>query len=110
VPRNFVRYHWTQDDTWSHVELDVDGHALRQVDLRGPHLKPMSAACLAEVLYIRDHQDRDAMSAYEAQYGVLSEGSWDGWRHYSQAGEITEMDFEMIWSAARRALGPGRRT
>jgi DNA-binding transcriptional MocR family regulator len=32
----------------------------------------------AELLHIRDHQDHAAMSACEAQHGVLSEGTWDG--------------------------------
>jgi hypothetical protein len=107
MPHRFVRYHWSEDDTWLHAELDDDGWALRQVDLRGPRLEPVTAASLAEVLHIRDHQDLAAMRAYEAKYGVLSEGAWDGWQHTGQASGITEAGFEALWAAAREILGSG---
>ena len=112
MSRRFLRYHRTQDDIWSHIELDDDGWALRQVDLRGPRQAPVTATSLAAVRHIRDHQDLAAMRTYEARYGVLSEGSWDGWEQDAQANEIPATDFGALWSTARKAsaavTGPPR--
>jgi len=110
MTNRFVRYHWSEEDTWSHAELDNDGRALRQVDLQGPTLEPVTAAALAEVLHVRDHQDLAAMHAYEAKYGVLAESTWDGWENADQASEITEADFEALWASARQTLSSDPRT
>jgi hypothetical protein len=50
------------------------------------------------------------MRTCEAQYGVLPEGSWDGWQHDTQASEIPGTDFEALWSAARKALSRSHRS
>jgi hypothetical protein len=110
VSRRFLRYHRTQDDIWSHIELDDDGWARRQVDLRGPRQAPAAAASLAAVLHICDGQDLAAMRTCEAQYGVLSEGGWDGWLQDTPPSEITETDFEALRSAARKALSRSHRS
>lgn len=44
------------------------------------------------------------MSAYERRYGVLAEGSLDGWQDAEDAAEITAETFELIWITARQHL------
>jgi hypothetical protein len=65
---------------------------------------PVTAAALTEVLALRDHADPTAMSAYERRYGVLAEGSLDGWQDAEDAAEITAETFELIWITARQHL------
>jgi hypothetical protein len=45
------------------------------------------------------------MGRYERQYGVLAEGSLDGWRDQPRAAEISAEEFERTWTEARRTLG-----
>jgi hypothetical protein len=87
-----------------YFELDDEGWASRQVDLLVPDRSPFTAGMLTEVLQRRDHGDAAAMAAYERKYGVLAEGALTGWEDTDCAAEITEEDFEQIWSAARRRL------
>ncbi|MGP3638486.1 hypothetical protein ACTU45_35210 [Streptomyces sp. 24-1644] len=94
--------------TWSFFELDDEGWALRQVDLQGPQRRPVTAACLAEVLKARDHADLAAMAAYERKYGVLAEGSLHGWHDADGTAEITQREFESTWAAARETLDANR--
>jgi hypothetical protein len=65
----------------------------------------VTAASLEEVLHLRDHADLAAMFRYERQYGVLAEGPLEGWQDQPKAAEISEEEFERLWSEARRALG-----
>ncbi|MFD6918376.1 hypothetical protein [Streptomyces virginiae] len=78
--------------------------ALRHVALQGPTLQPVTAAALSEVLDIRDQRDRTAMAVYKHKYGMLAEGSLDGWQDSQSATEITAAEFERIWASAREAL------
>lgn len=100
----WISYHFEDDDVWLYYEVCDDGWALRQVDLAGPELRPVTAAALDEVLYIRDHRDLAAMVAYEREYGVLAEGSLAGWEDVEGVTAIEAGEFERIWLAARRAL------
>jgi hypothetical protein len=99
-----IRIYWPDDDTRSYFEADDTLWPARQVDLRGPDREPVTAAILGEVLWIRDHADREAMAAYERQYGVLAEGNLSGWQDADQATEITAEEFEEVWAVARSAL------
>ena len=63
----WIQAHSAEDDIWSYFELDDDGWAQRQVDLKGATRLPVTAAALTEVLHIRDHAGLAAMSAYERQ-------------------------------------------
>ncbi|MEU3491184.1 hypothetical protein [Streptomyces massasporeus] len=45
------------------------------------------------------------MDRYERQYGVLAEGPMDGWQNKPQAAEISEDEFELLWTEARQTLG-----
>lgn len=92
------------EDLWLYFEVDDQGWAIRQVDIRGADAQPMVAASLDEVLRMRDRADLAAMARYERQFGVLAEGSLDGWQDQPQAGEISADEFERLWAAARLAL------
>ncbi|MFC7866442.1 hypothetical protein ACFU5B_21785 [Streptomyces murinus] len=66
----------------------------------------VTAAALSEVLGIRDQHDQTAMADYKHKYGILAEGSLDGWQDTQSATEITAAEFERIWASARKALAP----
>ncbi|WDT54088.1 TniQ family protein [Streptomyces sp. G7(2002)] len=100
----WIRSYYDDLDTWSYFELDSEGWALRHVDLQGPTLKPVTAAALSEVLGIRDSGDRTAMAVYQHTYGILAEGSLDGWEETDCAAEITSTEFERVWGPAREAI------
>ncbi|MGI5510244.1 TniQ family protein [Streptomyces sp. CA-106131] len=100
----WIRSYYDDLDTWSYFELDSEGWALRHVDLQDPTLKPVTAAALSEVLDIRDRGDRTAMAVYQHKYGILAEGSLDGWQETDSAAEITSAEFERVWASAREAI------
>lgn len=104
----WIRAYDDESDTWSYFELSDEGWALRQVDLQGPQRRPVTAASLAEVVEVRDHDDLAAMAAYERKYGVLAEGSLHGWQDAGGAAEITQYEFESTWAAARETLDAKR--
>lgn len=100
----WIRSYYDDLDTWSYFELDSEGWALRHVDLQGSTLQPVTAAALSEVLDIRDRGDRTAMAVYQHKYGILAEGSLDGWQETDSAAEITATEFERIWASAREGI------
>jgi hypothetical protein len=100
----WIRSYYDDLDTWSYVELDAEGWALRHVDLQGPTLRPVTAAALGEALDIRDRGDRTALAVYQHKYGILAEGSLDGWQETDSAAEITATEFERIWASAREGI------
>ncbi|WP_405683704.1 hypothetical protein OG204_01060 [Streptomyces sp. NBC_01387] len=104
----WIRAYDDESDTWSYIELDDNGGALRQVDLQGPQRRPVAAASLTEVIEVRDHADLAAMTTYERTYGVLAEGSLYGWQDFDGPTEITEHEFESTWAAARETLDANR--
>lgn len=93
------------EDLWLYFEADDEGWATRQVEIRGQHSRPVTAASLEEVLHLRDHAELAAMGRYEQRYGVLAEGPVDGWQNQPQAAEISAEEFERLWIEARQALG-----
>jgi hypothetical protein len=105
---SWFRTYYEDEDLWLYFEVDDDGWAVRQVEARGADSEPVTAASLEEVLHLRDHADLAAMGRYERQYGVLAEGSLDGWQEQPQAAEIPAAEFEQLWAEARRTLGGSR--
>ena len=91
-------------DLWLYFEVGADGWAMRQVELRASDLGAVTAASLEEVLHLRDHADLAAMQRYEQEFGVLSEGSLDGWREQSGVEEVAQGEFERVWREARAVL------
>ncbi|MFF0066526.1 hypothetical protein ACFYRC_34340 [Streptomyces sp. NPDC005279] len=100
----WIRTYYDEDDTWSYFELDDEKWAVRQMDLRGPDRHPVTAASLSEVLANRNHGGLTAVARYELRYGVLAEGSLDGWQEAQCAAEISAGEFERLWTAARKYL------
>ncbi|MFJ8437164.1 hypothetical protein ACIQ9P_38320 [Kitasatospora sp. NPDC094019] len=101
----WIRAHSAEDGIWSYFELDDEGWALRQVDLKGAARLWVTAAALTEVLELRDSAGPSAMSDYERKYGVLAEGPLAGWEELAGAIEVTEDTFEGLWVLARQHLG-----
>ncbi|MBW8487633.1 hypothetical protein [Actinomadura parmotrematis] len=99
-----IRAYRADADTWSYFEVGEDLRLVRQVESRGSAREPVTAADLGEVLWIRDHADRGAMAAYERRYGVLAESDLAGWQDASGTAEITAVEFEEVWAAARSVL------
>ncbi|WP_340563497.1 hypothetical protein [Streptomyces sp. GSL17-111] len=105
---SWIRAYDDESDTWSYIEPDDNGWALRQVDLQGPQRRPVAAASLTEVIETRDHADLAAMTAYERKYGVLAEGNLHGWQGFDGPTEITQREFQSTWAAARETLDVNR--
>lgn len=89
---------------WRYFEVDGEGWPVRQVEVREADAVSVTAASLEEVLSLRDHGDLGAMSRYELRYGVLAEGSLDGWREQPHSNEISAREFGRLWAEARRTL------
>ncbi|MFF1409206.1 hypothetical protein ACFVX6_05305 [Streptomyces sp. NPDC058289] len=102
---SWIRTYYEDEDLWLYFEADDEGWVARQVEIRGKDSRPMTAASLEEVRYVRDHADLSAMFRYDGQYGILAEGPLDGWRDQPEAAEISEEEFERLWADARRCLG-----
>ncbi|MGW4958008.1 hypothetical protein ACWEPL_12350 [Nonomuraea sp. NPDC004186] len=100
----WIRGYSAENDIWSYYELTDDEWAARQVDLYGPDREPITAAALDEVLRLRDHHDLVALQNYEGRYGVLADGSLEGWQDAEQVTEISRDEFENVWAAARSYL------
>ncbi|MFW6724579.1 hypothetical protein ACHZ98_31425 [Streptomyces sp. MAR4 CNY-716] len=99
------RTYYEDEDLWLSFEADDEAWAARQVEIRAADSRPVTAACLAEVVHLRDHADLAAMGRYERRYGVLAEGSLGGWETRPGAAEVSAEEFERLWADARRALG-----
>jgi hypothetical protein len=102
---SWFRTYYEDEDLWLYFEADDESWAVRQVEVRRADSKPVTAASLEEVLHLRDHADLAAMGRYERQYGVLAEGSLDGWQDQPHANEIPAEEFERLWAEARQTLG-----
>ncbi|MEV0332789.1 hypothetical protein [Nocardia sp. NPDC050717] len=86
------------------VEIDDDGFVSRQVEFGSMDGEPVTAAALVEVLDARDEGDVVAVQAYERKYGVVAEGDTGQWGHSPiTLEEITSVEFEKFWAAARVA-------
>ncbi|MGW7513090.1 hypothetical protein ACWGJ0_35975 [Streptomyces massasporeus] len=101
----WFRPYYEDEDLWLYFETDDEGWAARQVEIRGRDSRPVTATFLEGVLHLRDHANLPAMDRYERQYGVLAEGPLDGWQNQPQAAEISEDEFELLWTEARQTLG-----
>lgn len=101
---SWLRAYYGDRDLWLYFEVDDDGWASRQVEIRAVDSRPVTAASLEEVLELRDRADLAAMGRYERQYGVLVEGSLAGWEDHLQAAAISAEEFEELWAKARRVL------
>ncbi|MFE9679397.1 hypothetical protein ACFYO5_35710 [Streptomyces sp. NPDC006259] len=44
------------------------------------------------------------MAVYQRKYGILAEGSLDGWQETDSAAENTPAEFACAWAPARLAI------
>lgn len=87
-------------------ELTGQGHVLRAIELMGDQEVPIGAASLAEFWAAQRYQRQAAtleLTAYQAQYGGVPEGSESDWGDYPH-DEIGAAEFEAVWERSRAHL------
>ncbi|MCZ4098966.1 hypothetical protein G3I60_42830 [Streptomyces sp. SID13666] len=57
--------------------------------------------------FVPSEGDRTVMAVYQHQYGILAEGSLDGWQETDSAAEITATEFERNWTSGREGITGG---
>lgn len=99
--------YWADEDVWFYFEIDVEGFIRRQVTLEGPDRQANTACSLQEW---EDAYRTGTTEEYYETYGMPDEWSTRGpaWDHDPKP--LTEIEFEDIWSYARRACEAGSRS
>ena len=78
-PVRWLKSYWDEEDVRLFFEADEDGWVLRQIELRGPELTPITAASLAE-WPDAGADGFDATRRYVSKYGSLADqpiSTWD---------------------------------
>lgn len=92
----WVKRYWAEGDVMYYFELDIDGWARRQVELRGPEGTPIAASSRLEF-----PDEDEALAAYLHKYGnVADQLDPDG----KKGDAISAIEFENIWQHARAFL------
>lgn len=87
----WFRSYWDEEDTWFYFEVGDDGWVSRQIELKGPALRPIAAATA---------EDDDA------RYGFTAESPVTDWVGHVEE-PLTLLDFEAVWADARQRLMAG---
>ncbi len=95
-----MRCYWDEEDLWFYFELDTAGWVTRQVELQGPRLIPIAAACLVEWQQARD---AGRLAAYESRFGFTAQSPVSEWEGHDPQ-PLTRREFEEVWDRARRLL------
>ncbi len=95
-----MRCYWDEEDTWFYFEVDADGWVIRQVELVGPELTPITAASLAERQRARDEGRLDE---YDSRFGIKAELPVSEWEGHDPE-QLTFEEFEEVWGPARRRI------
>lgn len=96
----WMRCYWDEEDVWFYFEVDVDGWVARQVELQGPALRPIAAACLAEW---QQAHGSGRLDEYDSRFGITAEQPVSEWEGH-EPEQLTCEEFEEIWQAARRQI------
>lgn len=99
----WMRCYWDEEQIWFCFEVDDEGWVTRQVELQGPELTPVAAACLDEW---RQACDAGRLREYESRFGATAElpvSEWVGHR----PEELSAEEFQEVWCRARRHLAAG---
>lgn len=104
----WVSLYWAEGDTLYFFEADEEGSVQRQVELKGPKRTPVVAAARAE-WPDPEIEDSDALMAYQAKWGGLSDQSVTHWVKDFPHEEISRESFEEVWATARQDLVEGTR-
>ncbi|MDO0933818.1 hypothetical protein QQY66_19795 [Streptomyces sp. DG2A-72] len=83
-----MRCYWDEEDTWFYFEVNAEGWVTRQIELEGPELTPIAAACLGE---------------YDSRFGITAELPVSEWEGHDPE-QLTFQEFEEIWETARRQI------
>jgi hypothetical protein len=102
-PVRWLKAHWDEEDVWYYFEVDEEGWALRQVELRGPARTPTTASSLAECPDARI-DGIDAVRTYEAKYGGTAEAPIGDFDDSFAPEEINRSEFDEVWTHARSHL------
>ncbi|WP_435885865.1 hypothetical protein [Streptomyces subrutilus] len=97
-----MRCYWDEEDTWFYFEADAEGWVIRQVELKGPELIPITAASLPEWQGARD---AGRLNEYDNRFGITAElpvSEWEG----HDPDPLTFEEFEEVWGSARRRIAP----
>ncbi|MEU2431400.1 hypothetical protein ABZ611_18120 [Streptomyces sp. NPDC007861] len=98
-----MRCYWDEEDTWFYFEVDAEGWVIRQVELEGPELIPITAASLAEWQRARD---AGCLDEYDNRFGITAELPVSEWEGHDPE-ELTLDEFEEVWDSARRQIAVG---
>ena len=99
----WVSFYWAERETLYFFEADEAGWVRRQVELKGPKRTPVVAADRAEW---PDAQvdGSDALIAYQAKWGGLSDQPMSHWIKDFPHEEISREAFEEVWATSRQYL------
>lgn len=95
-----MRCYWDEEDTWFYFEVDAEGWVIRQVELEGPELTPITAASLAEWQRARD---AGRLDEYDNRFGITAEQPVSEWEGHDPE-QLTSDGFEEVWNSARRQI------
>ncbi|HEY9326798.1 MAG TPA: hypothetical protein VIS09_00940 [Streptomyces sp.] len=96
----WMRCYWDEEDTWFYFEVDAEGWVIRQVELEGPELIPIAAACLAEWQRARD---AGRLGDYDSRFGITAELPVSEWEGHDPE-QLTFEEFEDVWGPARQQI------
>jgi hypothetical protein len=102
-PVRWLKAYWDEQDVWYYFEVDEDGWASRQVELRGPARIPTTAASLAE-WPDATIDGIDAVRSYESKYGGTAEAPIGDFDDTFAPTEIDRSEFDELWTRARSHL------
>jgi hypothetical protein len=99
----WASFYWAEGDTLFVLAADEEGWVQRQVELKGPKRTPVVAADRAEC---PDPQieGSDALLAYQAKWGGLSDQPMTHWVKGFPHEEISRESFEEVWATSRQCL------
>ena len=95
----WFRSYWSEEDTWFYFEADAEGWVTRQIELEGPHEKPVAAASLAES---EAAERAGSLADYESLFGSTAGLPVHQWEGY-EPEDLTVEAFENVWLTARAA-------
>jgi GNAT superfamily N-acetyltransferase len=105
-PSRWVRSEWSEEGIDFFYEFNLEGIALRAIELQRPDSRPIAAASLVEW---RERQrgllqpQTPASLRYVLRYGGLPEGTERDWGDYPRE-DIEFTEFDRLWVRARKHL------
>ncbi|WP_328303920.1 hypothetical protein OG389_19325 [Streptomyces sp. NBC_00435] len=98
-----MRCYWDEEDLWFYFEVDAEGWVVRQIELEGPELTPISAASLVEW---QQAYDTGRPDEYDTRFGITAELPVSEWEGHDPE-QLTSDEFDEVWDSARRQIAAG---